>query len=177
MAIFGDIFLFSLSLMGTGTLVFILIYFIITLSDLECDYLNAQECCARLNFWNVPKLWIQLFILFFLLICGHWLMVLLNLPICIFLARRFFYFPRGNIGEYDPAEIHNQGMMKKHLIGVCVHLGWQMVGFFLFLYCLLDAVMKEPVILQHDDDVEVYNRPAASAVYVTQAPPNGDDEM
>ena len=47
---------------------------------------------------------------------------------------RFFYFPRGNIGEYDPAEIHNQGMMKKHLKGVAIHLAWQLLGFFIFLY-------------------------------------------
>ena len=28
--------------------------------------------------------------------------------------------------------------------------------------------MKEPVLIQHDDDVEVYNRPAASEYYHTQ---------
>ena len=32
----------------------------------------------------------------------------------------------------------------------------------------MDAVMKEPVLIQHDDDVEVYNRPAASEYYHTQ---------
>ena len=47
---------------------------------------------------------------------------------------RFLYIPRGNVGEYDPSEIHDKGMMKKHLIGVGIHLAWQMVGFFLFLY-------------------------------------------
>ena len=50
MSFFGDILLFSFCLLDTGCLLFILIYFIITLSDLECDYLNAQECCAKLNF-------------------------------------------------------------------------------------------------------------------------------
>ena len=50
MAVCGDIFLFSFCLLDTGGLIFILIYFIITLSDLECDYLNAQECCSKLNF-------------------------------------------------------------------------------------------------------------------------------
>jgi len=154
MAVCGDIFLFSFCLLDTGGLIFILIYFIITLSDLECDYLNAQECCSKLNFvrkrdfwwhfsksfilfllqWNVPKLWCQLVILFILITGGHWLMFLINLPICVYLARRFFYFPRGNIGEYDPAEIHNQGMMKKHLKGVVIHLAWQLLGFFIFLY-------------------------------------------
>ena len=50
MAVCSDIFLFIMCLLDTGGLVFILIYFIIILSDLECDYLNAQECCAKLNF-------------------------------------------------------------------------------------------------------------------------------
>ena len=50
MAFFGDILLFAFCLLDTGCILFILIYFIITLSDLECDYLNSQECCAKLNF-------------------------------------------------------------------------------------------------------------------------------
>merc|ERR1712150_269616 len=177
MAVCSDIFLFTFVLLDTGGLIFILIYFIITLSDLECDYLNAQECCAKLNFWNVPKLWCQLVILFILITGGHWLMFLINLPICVYLARRFFYFPRGNIGEYDPAEIHNQGMMKKHLKGVVIHLAWQLLGFFIFLYCLLDAVMKEPVLIQHVDDVEVFNNDAKHTYYQTRGPPTIDDEM
>ncbi len=42
--------------------------------------------------------------------------------------------PRGNLGEYDPAEIHNHGRLRHHLVGVAIHMGWQMVGFFFFLY-------------------------------------------
>ena len=37
-------------------------------------------------------------------------------------------------GEYDPAEIHNAGMIKRHMLQVCCHLAWQMVSFFLYLY-------------------------------------------
>ena len=40
--------------------------------------------------------------------------------------------------------------------------------FYFSPFSLLDAVMKEPVLIQHDDDVEVYNRPAASEYYHTQ---------
>lgn len=54
--LFSDIFLFSVCLIFTGVLIFILIYFIITLSDLECDYLNAEECCGKLNFVSISKL-------------------------------------------------------------------------------------------------------------------------
>jgi len=46
----SDTLIFSLCLLLTGILIFILVYFLITLSDLECDYLNASECCGKLNF-------------------------------------------------------------------------------------------------------------------------------
>ena len=65
MAVCSDIFLFILCLLIVGALVFVLIYFIITLSDLECDYLNAQECCAKLNFVSSKILIMNHFILFF----------------------------------------------------------------------------------------------------------------
>ena len=111
-----DIWLFSLFLLITGALIFILVFFIITLSgtpvitwsalyiililaDLECDYLNAQECCGRLNFWNIPKLWLQLVIPILLLVSGHWLLVLLNIPVSVWLVRKFHFVPRGNLGE------------------------------------------------------------------------------
>ena len=61
MAVCSDIFLFTFVLLDTGGLIFILIYFIITLSDLECDYLNAQECCAKLNFVSTYTYLIRIF--------------------------------------------------------------------------------------------------------------------
>jgi len=161
----GDILLFSLSLVDTGVLIFILVFFIITLSDLECDYLNAQECCGRLNFWNIPKLWSQLFLPIALTLTGHWYLVLLNLPISVWLIRKFHCVRRGNIGEYDPAEIHNAGQLRKHMIHVSLHLAWQMVSFFVYLYCLLDAVMQEDVILPADDDVTVLHKPVQTKYY------------
>ena len=42
--------------------------------------------------------------------------------------------PKGNFGEYDPADIHNTGVLKRHLLGVVLHLAWQMFGFFIYLY-------------------------------------------
>ena len=31
------------------------VYFIITLSDLECDYINARQCCSKLNKVNLSR--------------------------------------------------------------------------------------------------------------------------
>ena len=55
----SEILLFIFALLVTAFLLFVLIYFLITLSDLECDYLNAQECCAKLNFVRNVKKWIR----------------------------------------------------------------------------------------------------------------------
>ena len=51
----SEILLFIFALLVTVSLLFVIIYFLITLSDLECDYLNAQECCAKLNFVRNDK--------------------------------------------------------------------------------------------------------------------------
>ena len=86
--------------------------------------------------WNVPKLWVQLSVVLLLLLMGHWVLFLVNVPICAFLARKFFKVKRGNIGEYDPADIHNLGVLKGHLTGVGVHIAWQFLCFFFYLYRL-----------------------------------------
>lgn len=82
---------FIISMAITGSLLFLLVYFVsftfmnfklasspiqllsipfqvIILSDLECDYLNAQTCCSKLNFWVTPKLGSHAFLAFILLI-------------------------------------------------------------------------------------------------------------
>ena len=74
-------------------------------------------------------------------------------------------------GEYDPAEIHNAGMIRRHMLQVCGHLAWQMVSFFIYLYCLLDSVMSEDVLMPLDDDVTVLNKPADTKYY-TYPPPH-----
>lgn len=47
---------FALALADNGLLLFLLVYHVITLSDLECDYLNALECCSKLNRWVPIKI-------------------------------------------------------------------------------------------------------------------------
>ena len=44
------------SLLVTGILLFISVYFMITLSDLESDYLNSRQCSDKLNLFTWPRL-------------------------------------------------------------------------------------------------------------------------
>lgn len=107
---------------------------VIILSDLECDYINAQTCCSKLNFWVIPKLSSHAFLAFVLLIHQYWGLFLLNVPGVAWLVYEKVKIPSGNLGVYDPAEIHNRGMIRKHLRDCMIYLGFYLLIFFVYLY-------------------------------------------
>ncbi|XP_044253942.1 protein cornichon homolog 4 [Tribolium madens] len=152
--IFSDPLLFAFSLLNTGAVLFLLVYFVITLSDLECDYLNAQECCSKLNQWSLPKLIVHGFLSFLFLIHGHWILALLNLPMAFWMVYELASVPSGNLGIYDPTEIHNRGQLKKHMRDCMIHLGYYLLFFFAYLYCMIVALLKSDPI-NRDDQFEV----------------------
>ncbi|GIY68886.1 protein cornichon homolog 4 [Caerostris extrusa] len=71
----GDVSLFVFSLFDIGALLFLTVFVVITLSDLECDYLNAQQCCSKLNKWIIPEIIAQGFVTILMLIEWHWFFV------------------------------------------------------------------------------------------------------
>lgn len=42
--------------------------------------------------------------------------------------------PSGNMGLFDPTEIHNRGMIKKHMRNCMIYLGYFLIFFFIYLY-------------------------------------------
>ncbi|XP_038566240.1 protein cornichon homolog 4 isoform X1 [Micropterus salmoides] len=72
---------FILSLVDCCALIFLSVYFIITLSDLECDYINARACCSKLNKWVIPEMVGQCLSTMLMLVSMHWFIFLLNLPV------------------------------------------------------------------------------------------------
>ncbi|XP_001604514.1 protein cornichon homolog 4 [Nasonia vitripennis] len=144
--------LFAFALLDTGALLFLLVYFVITLSDLECDYLNAQQCCSRLNAWVIPKMLAHTILLILLLINAQWILSLVNAPMTMWLLYEIFTTPRGNMGVYDPTEIHNRGQLKRHMRDCMIYLGYYLVFFFIYLYCLIVSLLKGDPINRHEDD-------------------------
>lgn len=151
--ILAETLLFIVSLVAIGSILFLLVYFVIVLSDLECDYLNARECCDKLNYWLLPKLIIHCAVIFMLLIHGQFILVLINLPMTIWLLFEHFTVPQGNLGLYDPAEIHNRGQLKKHFNHILYHIGYYLVFFFIYLYCCILALLKGNPNQQVDDQI------------------------
>ncbi|XP_072947587.1 protein cornichon homolog 4 [Epargyreus clarus] len=150
--ILAETLLFALSLIDTGAILFLLIYYIIILSDLECDYLNAQECCDKLNYWLLPKYIAHSFLSFLFLLHGQVALFVLNLPMFIWLSFEYFTVPQGNLGAFDPAEIHNRGQLKKHLRDIVIYLVYYMVFFFIYLYSFIVALLKGELLPRGSDD-------------------------
>lgn len=68
------------------------------------------------------------------LFVGNWGLFIINLPFVGWLIYEKIKIPPGNIGVYDPAEIHNRGMIRKHLRDSMVYVGFYLLIFFVYLY-------------------------------------------
>uniref|UniRef100_A0A8P0PQL2 Cornichon family AMPA receptor auxiliary protein 4 n=1 Tax=Canis lupus familiaris TaxID=9615 RepID=A0A8P0PQL2_CANLF len=135
---------FVFSLLDCCALIFLSVYFIITLSDLECDYINARSCCSKLNKWVIPELIGHTVITVLMLVSLHWFIFLLNLPAATWNIYRFIMVPSGNMGVFDPTEIHNRGQLKSHMKEAMIKLGFHLLCFFMYLYrlCIGDAELR-----------------------------------
>ncbi|XP_054744981.1 protein cornichon homolog 4 [Anastrepha obliqua] len=142
---------FAITLLLYGAILLLLIYYVLTLADLECDYLNAQECCARLNFWVIPKFGSHAILCIILLLGGHWIMFILNIPMVMWLCYELYRQPRDSLGVYDPVDIHSHGLLKVHLRNCMIYLGYYFIMFFVALYCLISALLKGDPIKRHEE--------------------------
>lgn len=138
----NDVALFVFSLFDTGALLFLTVYVVITLSDLECDYLNAQQCCSKLNGWVVPEVIAQAILTVLLFFVNfHWILFGLNVPMVVWQVYKYLSVPDCNFGVYDPTEIHNRGNLKRHLRDSMIRLAFYLLFFFIYLYCMIIALL------------------------------------
>lgn len=47
---------------------------------------------------------------------------------------RYMKVPMGNMGVFDPTEIHNRGQLKSHMKEAMIKLGYHLLCFFIYLY-------------------------------------------
>lgn len=74
------------------------------------------------------------------LIHGHWILMVLNLPMAGWMVYELVAVPSGNLGIYDPTEIHNRGQLKRHMRDNMIHLGYYLILFFAYLYWYIHLV-------------------------------------
>lgn len=111
-----------------------------------------------------------------MLVSLHWFIFLLNLPVATWNIYRFIMVPSGNMGVFDPTEIHNRGQLKSHMKEAMIKLGFHLLCFFMYLYSMILALINDwsprscaRVRLQHaarePQAAELLLRTAAIAVY------------
>jgi hypothetical protein len=139
----GDSAFFVFALLDTGALLFLSVYIVITLSDLECDYLNASQCCSRLNKWVIPELIAYGTLASLLLLTGHWILFAINAPMSSWLVYKYYTLPKGGLGVYDPTEIHNRGNLRVHIRDSLIRLAFHLIHFFIYLYSMIIALLTQ----------------------------------
>ena len=145
--------LLMLSILVSSLLLFLTVYFMIILSDLESDYINSLDCSARLNRWTIPRL-VFMVVHSVLLVAQHsWVMLLVSLPFTSWLVYTRLKVKQGNSGLYDPTEIHIRdnlrGAIKESLGEInfysyrvsymyCTgYMGYHMASFFIYMWLLV----------------------------------------
>ncbi|XP_065181590.1 protein cornichon homolog 4-like [Sycon ciliatum] len=132
---------FVAHLVSSAIQLFMTIYSIITLSDIECDYINAQECCKRLNQFVLPEMVLHTFFSTLFLFTGNWILLALNLPLIAWHIVRYQKVSKGRLGVYDPTEIHNRANLRQFQREVYAKLGFHLIMFFLYIYNLVVALV------------------------------------
>eukprot|EP00088_Acartia_fossae_P041740 TRINITY_DN4366_c0_g1_i1.p1 TRINITY_DN4366_c0_g1~~TRINITY_DN4366_c0_g1_i1.p1 ORF type:complete len:153 (+),score=4.30 TRINITY_DN4366_c0_g1_i1:42-500(+) len=135
-----DISIWMFCLVISSFLLFLTVYMMIILSDLESDYLNSRDCASRLNLWVFPRILMQVSHSAALLIGQNWTVAFLSLPFtCLLLYRRGKQKP-GHSGLFDPTEIHNRLVLRQNLMECLGYMAYHLVSFFLYMYFMVGTL-------------------------------------
>nr|XP_046157748.1 protein cornichon homolog 4-like isoform X1 [Oncorhynchus gorbuscha] len=93
--------------------------------------------------WVVPELVGQALATVLMLVSLHWFVFLLNLPVATWNMYRVWKVPMGNMGVFDPTEIHNRGQLKSHMKESMIKLGFHLLCFFIYLYSMILALIND----------------------------------
>ncbi|GMM30870.1 cornichon family protein [Martiniozyma asiatica (nom. inval.)] len=134
---FSEIFIFVLAVIINALCLFSEVYFTISYSDLECDYINPIELCKKLNKFIVPKAAVHATLSVLFLLHGYWFVFLLNLPLLAYNADKIY--KKAHL--LDATEIFRTlGGNKKESI---IKLVFFLFLFFYYLYRMIAALIND----------------------------------
>jgi len=163
----GDSSLFIFALVDCVALIGISVFNLINLSDLECDYINAANCCAKLNKIVLPELIFHGVVTLGMLYNWHAILFLLLLLPFLYLLNRFVSVPVGNIGYYDPTQIHNRTFLKLSIRETMVKLFFYIGFFFVSMYSLVYSLItwSMPNSMPNSMPLHVYSKKISLSIY------------
>ncbi|XP_062157381.1 protein cornichon homolog 4-like [Alnus glutinosa] len=110
---------------------------LMSLVDLEFDYINPYDSASRINMVVVPEFVAQGVLCFFYLVTGNWIMFLFSLPYMCYNVR--LYMQRKHL--VDVTEIYNQLRWEKRQR--FFKIAYLLFLFFLSLFWLLWSVSDD----------------------------------
>ncbi|KAI8360856.1 cornichon [Choanephora cucurbitarum] len=132
---FGPTLLFLTAVVLAAILMFLMVFFVIMFSDLECDYINPIDLCNKLNQFVLPEMGLQAFVFSLFLVTGHWLPMLINLPVLVLNVQKVM----NNQHMYDATEIFRT--LSKHKKESFIKLAFYALCFFYYLYRMIVALI------------------------------------
>lgn len=135
----GEILLFILAVVVNALSLFAEVFFSISFSDLECDYINPIELCNKLNKFIIPKAAVHAGFSLLFLLNGYWFVFLLNLPLIAYNANKIY------TKNYllDATEIFRTlGKNKRESFS---KLAFFLFMFFFYLYRMIAALIADDI--------------------------------
>jgi len=133
----GEALLFLFGTIMAAVLLFMMVFFTIMFSDLECDYINPIDLCNKLNQFVLPEMLAHSFLFFMFLINGSWIAALINIPLLVFNIQKI----SANRHMYDATEIFKT--IHQHKKECFIKLGFYLICFFYYLYRMIIALINE----------------------------------
>ncbi|PVU95779.1 hypothetical protein BB559_002606 [Furculomyces boomerangus] len=129
---------YILALIISAVLLFGAVYFVIMLTDLECDYINPIDLANSLNTYVMPEFILFSVMLLMFLFVGQWFTFVLNLPLFLWNVSKI----SSNRQFYDATEVFRT--LPRHKRENFTKVGFFLLSFFYYLYCMIVTLINEP---------------------------------
>ncbi|KNC47356.1 ER-derived vesicles protein ERV14 [Thecamonas trahens ATCC 50062] len=132
-----SVLLWILMVVMAAVLLFIMVFFIIELSDLASDFVSPVECCRKLSPIILPEYFAQLTMTVLMLITLNFTAFIINAP----LAAYHVYSYQTKSYWLDPTDIFPKIDEKRRVF--FIKLGFYLILFFYYLYCMIMSLISD----------------------------------
>ncbi|KAF2069306.1 hypothetical protein CYY_009376 [Polysphondylium violaceum] len=127
----------TLSLIGVGGLIALIVIQLLLLTDLETNDINSIEFSRRINKIILPEYIIQAAFTVWFLLSFRWVLCVLNLPVLVYHYMRY----QSRLHKIDPTKVYQiTSKFGNHLM---IKLVFYMIMFFIYLFVLLFNLFSE----------------------------------
>ncbi|CAF0756834.1 unnamed protein product [Rotaria sp. Silwood1] len=135
---------YIIALILTALLIFFAIWHIIAFDELKNDHKNPIDQCGSLNPLIIPEYGTHIFINILFLFGGEWLTLFFNIPLIAYHINKFRTRTiMTGFGIYDPTTIMNAHILSLAQREGWIKLGFYMITFFYYLYCMIAELIRE----------------------------------